>query len=409
MIRRLLPGYPDLEASWAHRIAPTLLGLILVAPLRGATPLASSGPDEVCPYCENDPELLAAAGLVSHGPIDFGPEGSDAVIDQLPGAQWLFLESKHMRWASSLSSETAKGKDKERLAAELDRLREHLPNVPEKVKKLDPYLRVHLMAQRGEEFYARFQKLLGVTDADFPESRQLEGPYMGDGLYLGEKGKFEVIIHVNRATHKLFTADHMGVAVTDSLRWHFQGSHKMLASVPAADPDIRFDRYLHPHIVHNLSHLFLCAYKHFSYDPPIWLDEGLAHCMEQEIDPEFHTLDGEEGSLPDNKGPGDWNKELKKLLRKDRVTSYAHLMRIQSFGDMTQDHHVSAYGLVRFLIDEKPEELAKFIGAIKGQLDDRGYPDGSNLRVLQREKLREYFGWTPALLDARYRAWIEAR
>lgn len=365
--------------------------------------------DDVCPYCGNDAELLAAAGLVSHGPIDFGPEGSEALAEELPAVQWLFLESEHFRWASSLGSETVKGKDRERLDPELDRLRERFPEVPKKVKKLDPWLRIHLMAQRGEEFYARFQKLLGVTDADFPESRQVEGPYMGDGKYLGEKGKFEVILHRTRATHRLFTAAHMGVAVTDSLRWHFQDSHKMTASIPAEDPDTRFDRYLHPHVVHNLSHLCLCAYKHFSYDPPIWLDEGLAHCMEQEIDPEFHTLDGEEGSLPDNKGPGDWNAELARLAQKGRVTPYAELMRIQSFGDLEQDDHVSAYGLVRFLIDERPEELAKWIGAIKGKLDERGYPDGSGLRELQREKLKEYLGWTPADLDREFLAWIAGR
>jgi len=387
--------------------------LLVVSLLATAASPASVEPQkardqDACPYCKNDPELLAAAGLVSHGPIDFGPDGSQAIIDELPAAQWLFLESEHLRWASSLSSETVKMKDRERLEGELEILRGYFPEVPKKVKKLDPWLRIHLLALRGERFYARFQELLRVTDADFPESRQEEGPYMGDGKYLGEKGKFEVIVHVNRATHKQFTSDHMGVAVTDSLRWHFK-SHKMLVSVPAADPDIRYDQYLYPHIVHNLSHLFLCAYKHFSYDPPIWLDEGLAHCMEQEINHEFHTLDGEEGSMPDNKGPGDWDAELERLARKGRVTPFARLIRIQAFGDLTQDDHVSAYGMMRFLIDERPEELAAFLGAIKGQLDEQGYPSGADLRGLQRKQLQELFGWTPADLDRAYLAWIEAR
>lgn len=365
--------------------------------------------DDLCPYCENDPKQLAAAGLVSHAPIPIGPGGSAALEAELPASQWIFLESAHLRWASSLGPETVKAKDKERLTAELDRLRVHFPAVPQKVKKLDPWLRVHLMAQRGEEFYARFQALLGVTDADFPESRQNEGPYMGDGRFLGEKDKFEVLLHTNRETHRLFTKQYMGVSVTDALRWHWREPHKMMMSIPAVDADLQYDRSLHPHCVHNLSHMMLCAYKHFSYDPPIWLDEGLAHAMEQEIDPTFHTLDGEEGSMPDNRGPSDWNKELAKLHRKKQVTSYAELMRIQAFGEMSQDDHVSAYGLVRFLIDEKPKEFAAFLGAVKGQLDDQGYPDGSDLRGLQRTSLRELFGWSPAQLDAAWFAWIEAR
>jgi hypothetical protein len=383
-------------------LAVLLLGLHLPAGLQ------KPGAD-VCPYCKNDPALLAAAGLVSHGPIPIGPEGSESLRDKLPSSQWIFLESEHLRWASSLAEESVKTKDRERLTGELDRLRAHFPEVPVKVKELDPWLRIHLMAQRGEEFYVRFQKLLGVSDADFPEARQVEGAYMGDGRFLGEKEKFEVLIHVNRETHRLFTSEYMGVSVTDSLRWHLQAQHKVIASVPAADPDIRYDRYLHPHIVHNLAHNFLCAYKHYSFDPPIWLDEGLAHAMEQEINHEFHTLDGEEGSMPDNRGPGDWDAELLRLSRRGKRTGFAHLMRIQAFGELSQDDHVSAYGLVRFLIDEKPVEFAAFIGAIKGQLDERGFPDGSDLRGLQREQLKQLFGWTPAELDEAWGAWIEGR
>ncbi|MFT7487315.1 MAG: hypothetical protein ACI9F9_003176, partial [Candidatus Paceibacteria bacterium] len=351
----------------------------------------------------------AAAGLVSHGPMDFGPEGSEKLVDLLPASQWIFLESEHMRWASSLSRETVKAKDRERLEGNLDRLRVFFPDIPKKVKKLDPWLRIHLMAQRGEDFYERFQKLLGVTDADFPESRQNEGPYMGNGRFLGEKGKFEVLLHVNRTTHRAFTSRYMGVNITDAVRWHLPQKHKMIMSVPAVDSDLKIDRYLHPHCVHNLSHLMLCAYKHFSFDPPVWLDEGLAHAMEQEIDPDFHTLDGEEGSLPDNKGPADWNKELKRLLKRGDLTGFAQLMRIQSFGKMDQDDHVSAYGMVRFLIDERPEEFAALIGSIKGRLDDAGYPDGSGMLDVQRAEIKRLFAWSPSQLDAAWKLWIEAR
>lgn len=386
-----------------------VLALAVVALGWGVEGNFQKGGKDTCPYCKNDPELLAAAGLVSHGPIELGPEGSENFAETFPASQWLFLESKHLRWASSLSSESVKTKDRERLEGELDRLRALFPEIPKKVKRLDPYLRIHLLAQRGEDFYARFQKLLGVTDADFPERRTVEGPYMGDGLYLGERGKFEVMVHVSRATHKMFTSKYMGVAVTDSLRWHFDDAHKVIASIPAVDSDIRYDRFLHPHLVHNLAHNFLCAYKHWSYDPPIWLDEGLAHAMEQEIHHEFHTLDGEEGSMSDNKGPGDWDKELAKLERRGKLTTFAKLMRIQAFGELSLDDHVSAYGLVRFLIDEKPEEFAAFIGALKGLLDETGRPDGSDLLGVQRAQLKEIFGWTAAQLDAAWIEWIEGR
>ena len=381
------------------------------APSPVPTAAASSAPTaaDVCPYCEDDPERLAAAGLVSHGPIDLGPTGSAGVVASLPASQWVFLESEHLRWGMSVGSETVKTKDRERLAPELDALREHFPAIPEKVKKLDPWLRVHLMAYRGERLYERFQAILRVTDADFPETRQADGPYMGNGKYLGESDKFEVLIHASRKTHILYTQEHMGVGVTDSMRWHFQGSHKMFASIPAVDTDIRYDRYLWAHTAHNLAHLFLCAYKHFSYDPPTWLDEGLAHYVEQVVEPEFHTLDGDEGSLPRNEGTADWDKALRTLLRRKKLASFAELLRVDTFGELTQDQHVTCYGLARFLVEEHPAEFAAFVGAVKGQLNEDGYPDGSDLVGLQRAQLQELWGWAPRDLDAAFAAWLEAR
>ncbi|MBL4771566.1 MAG: hypothetical protein JKY61_10590, partial [Planctomycetes bacterium] len=253
-----------LQSGW---IALLVLVVALGSLAFGTTQKGKRGKD-VCPYCKNDPALLQRAGLVSHGPIDMGPKnGSEGIEQDLALSDWLFLESTHMRWGSSLRSETVKGKDRKRLASEMDELRALFPSIPAKVKKLDPYLRLHLMALRGEKFYARFQRLLDVTDADFPESREFGKPYMGNGRFMGEKGKFEVLIHTNRGMHQKFTREHMGTMVTDTLRWHFRGSHKMFTSIPAIDPDIRNDKHLYPHTVHNLSHLMLCAYKHFSYDP----------------------------------------------------------------------------------------------------------------------------------------------
>src|SRR5690349_23644259 len=122
-------------------------------------------PPEICPWCKNDPELMAKAGVISHGPISIGPKGSSDIVATLSATQWVFLETAHLRWASSLGTATVDLKDKPRVEAELARLRVLLPTVPEKVKKLDPFLRLHLFGMRGEEFYARFQKLLRVTDA----------------------------------------------------------------------------------------------------------------------------------------------------------------------------------------------------------------------------------------------------
>jgi hypothetical protein len=356
---------------------------------------------------------MAAAGVLSHGPIPIGPPAADggpgsAAIAALPDSQWIFLETEHLRWASALGEERVEQQDRARVDAELERLRAVLPHVPKKARKLDPWLRLHLLAMRGEELYARFQGLLGVTDADFPERRSADGPYMGDGRFLGERDKFEVVLHGTRSSHKLFTAGFTGVQVTDSLREHLRPAHKMLVSIPAEDADLKRDRGLFPHIAHNLSHLFLCAYKHFSYDPPIWLDEGLAHALEKEIDPESTTTDGEEGTLRDTKGPSDWWEASRKLAASGKAANFAQLLHTKSFSELELDLQIAAWSRVRFLLDEHPQAFAAFLGGVKGQLDAQGYPTGSDLPELQRRLLKELLGWTPADFDAAWTTWATA-
>lgn len=360
---------------------------------------------DTCPWCKNDPELMAAAGVVTHGPMPMGKETSVEFTAALPASQWIFLETAHLRWASSLGEQKVDREDRARVEPELDRLRKALPDVPREVKKLDPWLRLHLIAMKGEDVYARFQELMRVTDADFPAERRADGPFMGAGAFLGEKDKFEITLHANRTTHNLFTRSFSGAQVTNALRWHFQGLHKMHASLPCEDPDLRQDEWLFPHIAHNLSHLFFSAYKHFSYDPPLWLDEGLALCIEKEIEPRSTTNEGEEGSFRDATYPADWSDAVRKMLSRGRSKPFAELMYMKEVGALDRDALFTVWSMVRFLIDTEPAGFAQLCGGVKGQLDEHGVPTGKDLPSLQRKLLKEIFAWTPQSFSEVWRAW----
>lgn len=383
------------------------MGLLVVslAWLVSYAPAPQKPKSDVCPWCKNDAETMRKAGVVSHGPMPMGPWTSDVFTAKLPASQWIFLETAHLRWASSLPAVEVELADQARVQAELDRLRAVLPSVPAKVKKLDPWLRLHLFAMRGEEFYARFQALLKVTDADFPESRQFDKPFMGDGKYLGEKEKFEVVLHNARATHDLFTQEFSGATVTGALRWHFPKVHKLVASIPCEDSDLRKDKTLFPHVVHNLSHLFFCAYKHFSYDPPTWIDEGLALAMEKEINPRCATNEGEEGSYVDRVAPPDWNVAVRDMIGRGKHKNAAELVYVKETGALGAEGLYTCWSMVRFLIEEHPDELARILGGIKGQLDAQGLPTGNDLPSLQRGLFKEHGGWTYAAFDEQWKAW----
>ncbi|MBL8856992.1 MAG: hypothetical protein JNL28_00595 [Planctomycetes bacterium] len=370
---------------------------------------AQKSKSDTCPWCKNDPELMRAAGVVSHGPMPIGPWSSTDLPSKLPAGQWITLETTHIRFASSLPQIDVDLAEQARVRAELDRLRLVLPSVPVKVRTLDPWLRLHLIAMKSEEFYTRFQSLLGVTDADFPEVRKFEGPFMGDGKYLGEREKFEVVLHAARASHNLFTKEFTGTQVTGALRWHFQATHKMLVSIPCDDSDLKKDRWLFPHIVHNLTHLFFCAYKHFSYDPPTWLDEGLALAMEKEIEPRSATNEGEEGTYRDRVAPPDWTAQVRKMIAGGDHKKISELMYIREVGALDADALYTCWSVARYLIEEHPEKLARLLGGIKGQLDDKGYPNGSDMPGIQRKLFKEIFDWTPQGFDEQWVEWAKVQ
>lgn len=387
----------------AHPLRALILPVLAVAVASVPPPAQGQKPkSDVCPWCKNDPETMKKAGVVTHGPMPIGPKSSTDLAAELPGPQWIFLETEHIRWASSLPAVVVELADQERVEAELARLRVLLPDVPPKVKKIDPWLRLHLIAMKGEEFYARFQKLLAVTDDQFGGPRTEGTPFMGDGKYLGEKNKFEVVLHASHVTHNQFTKDFSGAQVTGALRWHFP-DHKMLVSIPCEDPDYKKDRQLFPHVVHNLSHLLLNAYKHFSYYPPTWIDEGIALAMEKEIEPRSTTNEGEEGKLNDRMAPPDWDAEVRKMIARGRHKHVAELLYVAEIGDLDSDALYTCWSIARFWIDVHPAELAKFLGGVKAQLDEKGQPTNKDMPGLQRRLLKEVCGWSPSTLDEEWK------
>lgn len=384
-------------------LAIALLACGAFAQQRDESPLAT------CPYCGDDPALLAKLGLVRHGAMPFGTRDSLAVAAGAPRALWWFLESAHFRVALGVPGCKVDANRVDVVEAELARLRVALPLVPTSPRKLDPPLRLHVIVQRLEDSYARIQRAFGVADADFPESRPLDAPFMGDGRFLGEKDKFEFVIFATEADHNAWIQPFSGAKVTDTLRWHFSPQHKLHASVPAQDPDLRTDLGLQTHLVHNLAHLMLCAYKHFSYDPPAWLDEGLAIYFEKELDPEAITLEGQEGGTKSQRPPRNFEARARALALSDGGPRFARLLGLREVADFEGEDLIASWAIAKFLVEAHPASFARFVGAVKGQLDERGVPTGRDLGGLQRKLLQELWQWNPQQLDREWRAWFSAR
>src|SRR5262245_20697831 len=156
---------------------------------------------KVDPYTKDDPGAKEKAGYASYGPFRFGDDHTTSQIETtLGGIPLIWVETEHFKLGSALPEHALTGDaaESKKLKKELERLAERLPDVKVKVKKLDPWLRLHLFAQRLEDLYAGFLTRFRLAESDFPTappdaSKKQAGGYMGEGRYLGMPAKFTVL------------------------------------------------------------------------------------------------------------------------------------------------------------------------------------------------------------------------
>jgi hypothetical protein len=361
-----------------------------------------------CPYCENDPELMKAAGIVSHGGFRFGkaPRTTKDTDELLVTAEIRWIETEHFRIGFALGEHTVKFEEKKKILAELTRLQKVLPAVKPNSNPLNAWLRIHLYAQRCEEIYQRFLAITQSAGTTFADGTGVwTGTYRGEGPYLGMKEKFELLILPSEAMHVAWLLEHEGLRIKNTQRWHFFQEGLMTVSIHAQQGNLRQDPALHGHVAFNLAHNLYDALNHYSYDTPIWLHEGLAHFMEREIDPRNNSFDSGEGAVADMTSKANWRPEVLKLIASGEAPRMAELMAVKSYSELKLVHHFVTWSIFDFLQRVRPTETAKFMWALKQNYNAQGIPTGDNLHEWHRTKFKEIFGWSYQEFDDQWRAW----
>ncbi len=363
-----------------------------------------------CPYCKGDPELLAKAGLVSHGPFPFGNEPNDTQsVDDDLAADVFWIESAHFEIGLGIGAYRVSQKDKDKLRGELGRLAQVLPAVDPKTKLLDEWLRAHLFAQRCEDSYQRFLELVRCTEADFPKAGEkimTGAPYRGHGPHLGQAGKYEVLLLENEREQTTFLNGQFGLPVKRTQRYNAVSRDTLDVTIHLEQEGLRNDEALHGHVVFNLAHMFLDGYKHYSYDTPIWLHEGLAHFMEREVVRDYNTFDATEGGLPEETTEDRWVPEARKIAAGGMAPRMAELINLQSYAAITLEMHFTSWSMVDFMVREHPDAFACLLAKLKGRVKADGTPDSENLKDAHREAFSTCLGMTYAEFDRAWADWI---
>jgi hypothetical protein len=397
-------------ASLLRTAACLMLLLVGVAAAQKKKPedVRANDPTQ-CPYCHGDPALMKASGVLSHYGFDFATTNTAKVDAFLPDVDLKYAETEHFRLGMYLPQVKMGAQDKEKYERELTRLNLALPEVSPKLKVFDSWLRLHLYALRVEDVYTRMQEILGVKPEDFPRQAKqwnLQGKYMGEGPYLGQPEKYEVLVLPTKQVFTDFLRHHYGVQTQTTQRWNVIARGALTVTIRTDEGGLRKDSALHGHIAFNLAHCMWDGYKNYSYDTPAWLREGLAHVLEREIDPKFNSFDTSEGSGAETSSKSNWMAEVVALIKKGDAPRMAELVTLKTFAEFRLPHHFATWSMIDYMLKVNPTGFAQFADKLKGRMSPEGRADGSKMIEFHREAFRECFKMGYSEFDSAWQAWV---
>lgn len=380
------------------------------------------------PWTKKDADLHERLGYLAVGRMTWADRhDTPRIREALGDLPLIFLETAHFKLCVELPSiEMPKDKvERARLIPELERLASKFQKLePKNLKRLDPWLRAHLFAQRVEELYAEIQAILRVTDESFPPAGQsyffrgeappqYRDPWMGRGPYLGQRDKYLVMAFTKGITCTRYLSTFTQSTATQSpSRWYFGEADSFLFATGTDFAEGAFvsDAALHANITHNLVHNLLDGFKAHAYATPIWWKEGLAHCLRRRITDKHNNFQAIKDQDKRAYSVYDWEVKLRARLSHDLIKPLSALWSAPTAAEFDLIDHASLWSRLDFVTSElPPEQFANFLGMMKGFVDDRGNPPTwDRLLERQNEAFRQAFGVDPDGFDTRWKAWLVA-
>lgn len=418
-----------------------LLPLLAVVASLALAPEADAqrGKREPCWVCREDPEVMAAAGIVNHGPFPFFNSDSQAVQDHLGARTILWIESKHFRIGSDLKDWKIPVEEKKAYRAELEALAAKFPAVdPKKIGTLDRPLRLHMAAERMEKMYAEVLDLSQTSveqwerlapEETFVQAKDGEWEkflnedylarpprpagwplWIGLGQYFGMPMKFEILMLHYKADMERFKRDFIGHENSHPQRWHCTWkvdvgepkSRAMWFGFSTEAEQMKHDQHVHNALLHNVGINMLDAYMCYLVEAPFWLRIGLGHWLTQRNSRDYNFYDLDEGAAEMRADESNYPSAVRKLVAGNEAPTFLDLAKLSSFGEMGLHDHLVSWSKVQFLRETNPEGFARFLLAIKFN------PTNSANLDVQREALQSAFGWSFLAAEDAWKAWVLA-
>ncbi len=392
-------------------VSIALLGLLAPA---AAAPQQEK-PEEVFektdPWTRGAKEELARAGYESFGPFHLADGLETRDIEETCGVpRILWVETAHFRLGSTLQTYECPSDEfeEQKLKSELGRLAKRIKRAPRQAAKLDPWLRLHLYAQRLEELYADFEARFGLREEEFehkPDSKLDLGP----GRYLGSELKYTVLLTsktapLARCGKRLLQIDEQGYyrGLLPGGSWFLGASAEGLKQL-----DCSFDSGLHALVAYALAENLCDGFRGSKREKPLWWKHGVGLYYSRRVEERWsvHVARTETGSEAD---AWRWEPRLTALVANNFVPTWDEMLGWPGGKQLDAAQHMSTWARVSWLLGLEKADLRGFLLAISEPYDT-GLSDAERAKALaetSRKALQATFGKSPAELDAAWRKWL---
>lgn len=371
----------------------------------------------VDPYTKNSPEALEKAGYVSFGPFRFGDDHTTAQVDSaLAGVPLIWVETAHFKLGSGLH-EYALGDDaeeKRRIQGELERLAETLPDVKVRMRKLDPWMRLHLFALRLEDLYGRFLEEFGIQESEFPSippdpQALADKPYMGKGRFLGMSAKFTVLLFETSSSLERYSKVFLGCERGSSGSADFPTVGSLLYLVAAEELEGQYDNdsALACAVIGGVAQNLALGFRGHTVPLPFPVSEGLAHWFSRQVDPRYPIFPGLDHAKIRLEDEWNWAPKVRARVEHGVFRPIEQVLAWSEADTLEWSDHVILWSYMDYLLDREDGAA----GTLLRRLKEPAGPEALGAEQLAERARRafpEATGYELAVFDRAWSEWVLA-
>ena len=360
------------------------------------------------PHTKADPERMKLAGVVAYAPFGWSPQHRTVDIDRVLGERRvLWMETEHFVIGSLMlgCSLPEKSEERKQIHAELQALRKKLPKLAKRPRRLDPWLRLHLYAQRAENLYAEFAEMVGFEEADGSL-----GKAPPSGPYLGMTNKFQVLLCQKKSDLARYLDRFLGVRADHAYRYYLYETQQMMfaSALDIAENDIDESAF-HGHFIYMMANNLVSGYRQYNNSVPYWLAEGLSHWFSRRVATDFINVEAGDDEAVNQDDQHEWHKKIRARAKHDGATLlFSKMCEWRRWEDLNYQAHIQSWSRVDFLMSQGPER----VGALLSRIKDLPMPPDSSgvdhdvVSAVQKQALMELFELDDEGFDTRWRSWV---